>query len=304
MNTPIARWKPEYETGNSLVDQQHQSIFSIINALHSAVEAGQGSAMLAQTIQSVRDYTTVHFDTEEQYMRDQGYGGYEAHKRKHDALRAKFAAFETQSYPDIQQHTIMVSHFLTTWLIHHIQTDDQAMIAACRQAAQPAVETPTTTVPSALAEIAQWRPEYETGYTLIDDQHRSLFHAINALHGAILVGRGEELLERTLKILESYTTIHFETEEHFMVELNYPDSDDHAAKHRALRQKVEAFIAEEAQSSDRRLALRVSRFLTEWLIHHIKAEDQRMIDFLRQARQRQQQVTAEAERAKGRSQAS
>ena len=47
--------------------------------------------------------------------------------------------------------------------------------------------------------IALWKPEYETGYTLIDDQHRSLFHAINALHGAIMAGRGEELLERSLK---------------------------------------------------------------------------------------------------------
>lgn len=301
MSSPIAQWKTEYETGNPLVDAQHQSIFSIISALQSAMAAGQGAAMLEQTIRSVRDYTTVHFDTEEQYMLDQGYPGYEAHKRKHDALRAKFATFEQQAYPDMQQHVIMVSHFLTTWLIQHIQNDDQVMIAACRQSAEAATPELVSTVPAAIAEIAQWRPEYETGYTLIDDQHRSLFHAINALHSAILMGRGEELLERTLKILESYTTIHFETEEHFMLELQYPDYADHAAKHRALRQRVEAFLTAEAEHSDRQLALRVSRFLTEWLINHIKAEDQRMIDFLRQARQRQQQLTAEAERAKSHS---
>ncbi|MEB3290828.1 MAG: bacteriohemerythrin [Leptolyngbya sp.] len=297
MTTPIAQWKADYETGNTLVDQQHQGIFSIINALHSATVAGQGADLLESTIQSVRDYTTVHFDTEEQYMRDQNYAGYADHKRKHDALRAKFAAFETQSYPDIQQHTIMVSHFLTTWLIQHIQNDDQAMIAACRSSSQPVAAAPA--VPHALAEIAQWRPEYETGYTLIDDQHRSLFHAINALHSAILEGRGDELLERTLKILDSYTTIHFETEERFMAELHYPDAADHCAKHRALRQKVEVFMTEEAQSSDRRLALRVSRFLTDWLIHHIRDEDQRMIAFLRQARQRQQALTTGSEPPQG-----
>lgn len=304
MNTQLAQWKAIYETGNPLVDAQHQGIFSIINALQSAMAAGQGTEMLEQTIRSVRDYTTVHFDTEEQYMRDQGYAGYAAHQRKHDALRAKFAAFEQQSYPDMQQHVIMVSHFLTTWLIQHIQNDDQAMIAACRQSAQAATPDQPAAVPAALAEIAQWRPDYETGYTLIDDQHRSLFHAINALHSAILMGRGEELLERTLKILESYTTIHFKTEEHFMVELQYPDYQDHVAKHRALRQRVEAFLVAEAEHSDQQLALRVSRFLTEWLIHHIKAEDQRMIDFLRQARQRQQLLTAAAERAKGQGQSS
>ncbi|MFH7245181.1 MAG: bacteriohemerythrin [Spirulina sp.] len=301
MSTAVAQWKTEYETGNPLVDAQHQSIFSIINALQSAMAAGQGTEMLEQTIRSVRDYTTVHFDTEEQYMRDHSYAGYEAHKRKHDALRAKFAAFEQQSYPDMQQHVIMVAHFLTTWLIQHIQNDDQAMIAACRQAAQPTPPALPAALPAALAEIAQWRPEYETGYTLIDDQHRSLFHAINALHSAILMGRGEDLLPRTLKILESYTTIHFETEENFMVEFQYPGYQDHAEKHRQLRQRVEAFLAQETQVTDRWLALRVSRFLTDWLINHIKAEDQRMIDFLRQARQRQQQLTAEVERTKGQS---
>jgi hemerythrin-like metal-binding protein len=298
MNTAIAQWKPEYETGNPLVDAQHQSIFSIINALQSAMAAGQGTEMLEQTIRSVRDYTTVHFDTEEQYMRDQGYAGYDAHKRKHDALRAKFAAFEQQSYPDIQQHVIMVAHFLTTWLIQHIQNDDQAMIAACRQTSQGNTPDYTSTMPAALAEIAQWRPEYETGYTLIDDQHRSLFHAINALHSAILMGRGEDLLPRTLKILESYTTIHFKTEEHFMAELQYPDYADHVAKHRQLRQRVESFLAQETQVPDRWLALRVSRFLTDWLINHIKSEDQRMINFLREARQRQQQLAAEVQHPK------
>ena len=298
MSTAVAQWKAEYETGNPLVDAQHQSIFSIINALQSAMAAGQGTEMLEQTIRSVRDYTTVHFDTEEQYMRDHGYAGYEAHKRKHDALRAKFVAFEQQSYPDMQQHVIMVAHFLTTWLIQHIQNDDQAMIVACRTAAQPVAPGLVPAVPAVLAEIAQWRPEYETGYTLIDDQHRSLFHAINALHSAILMGRGEDLLPRTLRILESYTTIHFATEEHFMAELQYPDYADHVQKHRQLRQRVESFLAQETQVPDRWLALRVSRFLTEWLIHHIKAEDQRMINFLREARQRQQQLTAEVQQKK------
>lgn len=298
MNTPIAQWKSDYETGNPLVDEQHKGIFSVINALHSAMVAGQGVEVLEETIQIVRDYTTVHFDTEEQYMRDQGYADYAAHKRQHDSLRAKFIAFEQQVYPDIQQRTIMVSHFLTTWLIQHIQSDDQVMIAACRSAASPGVPA-ATPVPSAIATLAQWRPDYETGYTLIDDQHRSLFHTINALHSALLMGRGEHLLGRTLKLLESYTTLHFTTEERFMAELQYPDYVDHATKHRILRQKVDAFIAEAAQSSDRQLVLRVSRFLTEWLIHHIKSEDQRMITFLRHVRQQRPGMTTEAQQPTG-----
>ena len=294
MGVTIAQWRPEYETGNTLVDEQHQALFSIINALNNAMLEGYGEKLLVETLQSLKDYTAVHFDTEEQYMLANQYPDYEEHRRKHNALKARVLEFEQQQNQDLGRLAISVSHFLTDWLIDHIKTEDLKMIRYCRKAVGDRERTESAVSPVSPVRsqttgvtIAQWRSEYETGYTLIDDQHRSLFHAINALNSAMLAGRAEALLDRTLKSLRSYTTIHFETEEQFMMKYGYPGYAAHKAKHEILREQVGDFNEQEAQQSPQQLTITVSHFLTDWLIHHIQDEDQKMIQFLRQERQKE-----------------
>ncbi|WP_413171626.1 bacteriohemerythrin [Anabaena azotica] len=289
MNIKIAQWRPEYETGDVIIDEQHQSLFSTINALNSAMLEGQGQALLEKTLQSLKDYTTIHFDTEEKFMLDHKYPGYVEHKMKHEALKAKVLSFEKENHDDLSKLTNAVSHFLTDWLIHHIKDEDLKMIVFCRHGHWS--ESKPDDIPSFVSgaskiEIAQWRPEYETGYILIDNQHQSLFHAINALNSAMLAGRGAELLERTLDILNIYTTIHFETEEEVMLKNNYPGYLDHKAKHELLREQVKEFNQQIKIQNKSDITITVSHFLTDWLIHHIKNEDQKMISFLRQKRQK------------------
>jgi hemerythrin-like metal-binding protein len=281
MSIKIAQWRPEYETGNDIIDEQHKSLFSTINALNSAMLEGQGEALLEKTLDSLKNYTTVHFDTEEKFMLDHKYPDYIEHKQKHEALKAKVLSFEKKNYDDLSKLTNAVSHFLTDWLIHHIKDEDKKMILFCRHDL-------SSVASDHKLEIAQWRTEYETGYILIDNQHQSLFHAINALNSAMLIGRGEELLERTLESLKIYTTIHFETEEEFMFKNNYPGYLEHKAKHKLLRQQVEEFSQQIKIQNTSQITINVSHFLTDWLIHHIKDEDKKMIAFLRQKRQQKQ----------------
>ncbi len=303
MGVTIAQWRPEYATGDNLVDEQHQSLFSTINALNNAMLIGQGEILLEKTLQSLKDYTTIHFDTEEQFMLRHQYPGYANHKQQHEALKAKVLEFEHQHQQDLGQLTREVSHFLTDWLIHHIKDEDQKMIRFCRQGSEDAEAVgwsdgtesasrdraiTNNATASTSSMIAHWRPEYETGYAIIDDQHQSLFHAINALHSAMLAGRAEDLLDRTLKSLRNYTTIHFETEEQFMLQYGYSGYAEHKTKHDALRQQVDELYQQMKQQSAAKLAITVSHFLTDWLINHIKSEDQKLITFLRRERQREE----------------
>lgn len=291
MGITIAQWQPEYESGDALVDEQHQSLFSIINSLNNALLEGCGEELLEQTLQNLKEYTTLHFDTEEQFMVEHGYPDYAEHHRKHELLKARVLEFERDKQQDVPKVAIAVSHFLADWLIHHIKTEDKRMIRFCRQGQwtegkREGSQTPISSASNSV--LAPWRPEYETGYILIDDQHRSLFHSINALHSAMLNGRAEQLLDRTLKSLRSYVTIHFETEQQFMLKYGYPGYLEHKEKHDLLRKEVAQFSQEEHQQNKSKLTINVSHFLTNWLIQHIKNEDQKMITFLRQERQKEQ----------------
>lgn len=288
MNITIAQWRKEYETGDMLVDEQHKSLFSIINSLYNAMLEGQGEVLLNKTIETLKDYTNIHFEAEEDFMLRYNYPNYEDHHKKHEILKEKVWNFDYDNDKiDSVQKTIKLSHFLMDWLINHIKHEDKKMIDYCchhQKIDSTSEDHSTFNSQNKDIKIAHWQPQYETGFTLIDDQHKTLFYAINALNSAMLVGRGAELLEKTLRILSNYTTIHFETEEEYMLKYDYPNYLEHKEKHKMLRQKVEEFTQQKNQVNRSQLTIELSRFLTNWLIEHIKGDDKKMIDFLSQKR--------------------
>jgi len=126
--------------------------------------------------------------------------------------------------------------------------------------------------------IAFWRDEYKTGYAKVDEQHIHLFAIVNKLHDAMLEGHGWDVLKETLDELIHYTLEHFQMEEMLMQVNGYPSFLEHQAKHEELKQKV-VLLVQKLEQHGQFLTIEVSHFLTEWLIHHIKGEDQKMIRY-------------------------
>ncbi|AFZ44458.1 hemerythrin-like metal-binding protein [Halothece sp. PCC 7418] len=130
-------------------------------------------------------------------------------------------------------------------------------------------------------KIAFWRSEYETGFDTVDQQHQHLFDIINRLHEAMSSGHGREVIEETLEEMINYTIEHFSTEEKLMIKAHYPLYKEHKQIHDQLTQEVQE-IAEKVAQREHLITVEVSHFLTQWLIHHIKGEDLKMIRFLRE----------------------
>ena len=53
--------------------------------------------------------------------------------------------------------------------------------------------------------IATWDPRFATGIPLIDDQHRALFVAINALAESFRAGHASTQVKESLDFLAHYT---------------------------------------------------------------------------------------------------
>jgi hemerythrin len=128
--------------------------------------------------------------------------------------------------------------------------------------------------------FALWSSSYETGQPEIDRQHRRLFEMINELHEAMGHGRGRETLGPVLKNLAEYTVDHFATEEAFMQSIGYPDLPEHRAKHEALVKQVNEFMVR-FSAGYLTLPSTLSRFLADWLKHHIREEDLAYIVWMR-----------------------
>ena len=54
-------WSKDLETGNKLIDQQHQQLIQSINDLLDACSQGKGRDKIVETMQFLQSYTAKHF---------------------------------------------------------------------------------------------------------------------------------------------------------------------------------------------------------------------------------------------------
>jgi hemerythrin len=126
--------------------------------------------------------------------------------------------------------------------------------------------------------IAYWHSDYETGNLQVDQEHQELFEIVNALHDAVVTKQDFDTMYEILNRLASHTVEHFQTEEALMLSVNYPDYERHKQTHDHLVNKV-SHLLKKFRDRDAAITTDITQFLTEWLTHHIKGEDQKMIQF-------------------------
>lgn len=123
-----------------------------------------------------------------------------------------------------------------------------------------------------------WNSRYETGYDVVDLQHRHLVDLLNEL-GRLYASRGGDSdLRRVFNELAAYTVYHFATEETLMAEMAI--AAEHEAKHRAAHAEFVKQVGEARQLLEREPMLALASllpFLTRWLVTHILGIDRRMV---------------------------
>lgn len=130
--------------------------------------------------------------------------------------------------------------------------------------------------------IVRWSDHYATGIAVIDDQHKTLFQAVNDLHEAFRSGAGKEQVAKSIAFLVRYTVDHFRDEEGFMERYGYEGLDPHRAEHMLLLDEVKAFSEKLQSAPDQVRPMEVARFLGDWLTHHINQVDMKYAAFLKQ----------------------
>jgi len=120
-----------------------------------------------------------------------------------------------------------------------------------------------------------------TGISDIDTQHKFLFDAINSLAD---FKKNRSKLWSVICDIQEYASVHFQTEEKLMTELNYPHIDEHISEHRAFSEKYGALKKEliENGMSDSFLE-QLRSFLVSWIIAHYTNIDIKMVAFIKKS---------------------
>ncbi|MFN7956708.1 MAG: hemerythrin family protein [Holophagaceae bacterium] len=127
-----------------------------------------------------------------------------------------------------------------------------------------------------------WNPAWETGISLIDQQHRALLAQFEALLIAIHENHPEDQILPLVRFLADYVETHFSLEESLMQVADYPELAGHTAIHDHMRARVGQLV-EAARTNPATLTEEVIDFLTDWLLRHINEEDRRMAQHVRHA---------------------
>eukprot|EP01028_Stygiella_incarcerata_P013096 TRINITY_DN81230_c0_g1_i1.p1 TRINITY_DN81230_c0_g1~~TRINITY_DN81230_c0_g1_i1.p1 ORF type:complete len:154 (-),score=26.66 TRINITY_DN81230_c0_g1_i1:143-604(-) len=131
-----------------------------------------------------------------------------------------------------------------------------------------------------------WDDSYSVGVDIIDDRHKILFKMIYEIKELLAwnFDSEKEAYDRLVHVFDGlidYSGFHFDEEEGIMIEQGY-DKDvvrDHIQIHDNFIQQILRFrcnvelgISDETQD--------LSTMLSDWLINHIKKNDQRLGNFL------------------------
>ncbi len=127
--------------------------------------------------------------------------------------------------------------------------------------------------------IAVWNSRFETGIAIIDTQHKALFDAVNRLADSFKDGSSKTAVKESMDFLVRYTVDHFQTEEKVMKDMGYPKLTSHMAEHAQLVSKAQELQGKIAEGKP--VTMEVSKFLADWLKHHINEVDMGYVEFKR-----------------------
>jgi len=123
--------------------------------------------------------------------------------------------------------------------------------------------------------MIEWKDDYRTGFTSIDDEHKDLFKHINDLE-MMVNSQALDLykLEATFVFLEAYCNSHFEHEEKCMHKHQCAVAEINKNAHEKFRQELLVFQKDfSAQRRNRDGAVEVAKKVLEmssgWIANHI-----------------------------------
>jgi hemerythrin-like metal-binding protein len=121
-------WKPEYNLGIELIDNQHQQLTGIIDELFVSVQELKQIEQAKIVIQKLFDYTEFHFGMEEKYFEKFGWKESPLHKAEHKKFVNKILEFQKVVDKGLPA-TFQIIIFLKDWFANHVLVSDKQYVS-------------------------------------------------------------------------------------------------------------------------------------------------------------------------------
>lgn len=130
-----------------------------------------------------------------------------------------------------------------------------------------------------------WQESYSCGNEKLDAHNKELLKLLNDLYDHTLHIIPSEAVDKII----DYISYHFSEEEEVLIDMNYPNRDNHIKQHRQFIDDVVEMT--EALFDDKLSVISIRIFLKEWFQFHIKREDRSVYLYQKELKQLHQKYT-------------
>jgi len=116
-------WSDDYLVGEKELDDQHKSLFLLINDLVKLYESEVAHKYFFNKLSQLIKYAEEHFTCEEKYMEKIQYLEIRNHQRKHELLVMRIFDLNKKTVKT-NYETLGLVKFLKDWLCVHIKQED------------------------------------------------------------------------------------------------------------------------------------------------------------------------------------
>jgi hemerythrin len=116
--------KESFGTNVSEPDQQHQTLFDMLNKLNDTVSGGDRKAV-GEQLDGLIAFVAKHFEMEEKLMQQHSYPSYAGHKAEHDKLVQTCVDLQKKFHAGEAEITAETAAFVADWLKDHIPNIDK-----------------------------------------------------------------------------------------------------------------------------------------------------------------------------------
>lgn len=250
--------------GVEKIDEEHKHLFELISKTDTVLRENENSLEKAlELLKELKEYTQTHFAHEEAYMAQIQDPELARQKKEHFAFIEKINSYDFTKITEDSAKPVMMEllEFLSKWLMGHILGSD-ILIGQFQEDKK--------------LSIPVFDKRFQTGITLIDEEHKTLFDIIGRVHKTIeteLVHDKFDAIMDILDELKEYTRVHFSDEEDYMRKIAYTGLAQQEILHQKFIDTLEELDLNDIDNNQETYLYEFLNFLQNWLINHILKVD-------------------------------
>ena len=129
----MIKWSDKYSVGISIIDEEHKKLFELINKADLVAKFGNNSNDVLAILDQMTEYVLNHFETEEHYMKEFHFPGFQPHRNEHIDFTNTTMDYKNRAVGGDCQITNEILEYLMQWLINHIQVTDKKYIGCFKE---------------------------------------------------------------------------------------------------------------------------------------------------------------------------